>query len=371
MDFEDSDEYLGSANRRPTGFSVRGDLADLSDTILKLRALKSLGISAQRFPIHRRVRFAARRPLEELFDDLAQRSGLAALRLDTAWLILDGPRSFVEARGTQKTDYCSGTFSMWTDSRGDLESFRDQLLGIVGEQLVRDETFTIDWHFHSAYSGLTSVAFEEIADPQVPDEAYPSIGEPVASFIEHYLDSQETVLVLQGPPGTGKTRLVRAILAAISRRKRDGARVIYTADRRTLENDEIFVEFVTGRHDAFVVEDADHLLQARCDGNTDLHRFLAIADGVVRAQGRKMIFTTNLANVGDIDDALVRPGRCFCVLRTRCLNQAEAGALVARLCRNDSDRLARLDTLLAKTGANQTLAEIYRLVGAGSSRQPL
>jgi hypothetical protein len=143
MDFDDTDDYRGWANRRPTGLSVRGDLTDLSDTILKLRALKSLDIGARRFPIHRRVRFAARRPLENLFDDLAQRSGLAALRLDTAWLILDGPCSFVEARGNQKTDYCSGTFSMWADSseapcssraelhepdaRGDLQAYGQRL----------------------------------------------------------------------------------------------------------------------------------------------------------------------------------------------------------------------------------------------------
>lgn len=371
MDFDDTDDYLGWTSRRPAGLSVRGDLADLSDTILKLRALKSLDVGARRFPIHRRVRFAARRPLENLFDDLAQRSGLAALRLDTAWLILDGPCSFVEARGNQKTDYCSGTFSMWADSSDGLESCREKLLGIVGEQLVRDETFTIDWHFYSANSGLTSVTFEEIADPQLPDEAYPTIGEPVASFVDRYLDSPETVLVLQGSPGTGKTRLVRAILAAISRRKRDGARVMYTADRRTLVNDEIFVEFVTGRHDAFVIEDADHLLQARSDGNADLHRFLAIADGVVRALGRKMIFTTNLPNVGDIDDALVRPGRCFCVLRTRALNHTEASALVARLCRNDADQAARLHALLEQNCTNQTLAEIYRLMARGSSPELL
>ncbi len=58
-----------------------------------------------------------------------------------------------------------------------------------------------------------------------------------------------------------------------------------------------------------MIEDADHLRMARANGNVDLHRFLAIADGVVRAQGRKIIFTTNLPNVGDIDEALVRPGR--------------------------------------------------------------
>jgi hypothetical protein len=91
--------------------------------------------------------------------------------------------------------------------------------------------------------------------------------------------------------------LVRAILPAISARKADSAHVLYTADMRALENDEIFVDFITGNHDAFVIEDADHLLMARSNGNVDLHRFLAVADGVVRAQGRKIIFTTNLPNI--------------------------------------------------------------------------
>jgi len=123
--------------------------------------------------------------------------------------------------------------------------------------------------------------------------------------------------------GHRKTRLVRAILAAMSARKADSAQVLYTADTRALENDEIFVDFLTGNHDAFVIEDADHLLMARSNGNVDLHRFLAVADGVVRAQGRKIIFTTNLPNIGDIDEALVRPGRCFATVRTRALERYE------------------------------------------------
>ena len=127
---------------------------------------------------------------------------------------------------------------------------------------------------------------------------------PVTPLIEDYLRSNETVLVLQGPPGTGKTRLVRAILAAMSRRKGDSANIMYTADRRTLEHDEIFVDFITGSHDAFVMEDADHILMPRSTGNDNLHRFLCVADGVVRALGRKIIFTTNLPNIGDIDEAL-------------------------------------------------------------------
>ena len=117
---------------------------------------------------------------------------------------------------------------------------------------------------------------------------------------------------------------MRAILAALSARKGDSARVLYTADQRALDNDEIFVEFITGSHDAFVIEDADHLLMVRAKGNVDLHRFLAIANGVVRAQGRKIIFSTNLPNVGDIDDALIRPGRRFATVRTRALEPGEA-----------------------------------------------
>jgi SpoVK/Ycf46/Vps4 family AAA+-type ATPase len=179
--------------------------------------------------------------------------------------------------------------------------------------------------------------------------------------VARYLASRESVLILQGPPGTGKTRLVRAILAALSTHKGDSARVLYTADQRALDNDEIFVEFITGSHDAFVIEDADHLLMARANGNVDLHRFLAIADGVVRAQGRKIIFTTNLPNVGDIDDALVRPGRCFATVRTRALERDEAAALAARLGAD----------LLLPTGLRYiSLAAFYKLVDAERAAAP-
>jgi hypothetical protein len=118
--------------------------------------------------------------------------------------------------------------------------------------------------------------------------------EPVQALIDPYLRSAETVLVLQGPPGTGRTRLVRAMLSEMSRRKGDSAKVLYTADLRTLENDEIFIEFMTSDHDAFVIEDADHILTPRANGDDNVNRFLSVADGVVRALGRKIIFTTNL-----------------------------------------------------------------------------
>ena len=44
--------------------------------------------------------------------------------------------------------------------------------------------------------------------------------------------------ILLGPPGGGKTRLVREILAAISRRKGENAEIMYTTDKRALASDE-------------------------------------------------------------------------------------------------------------------------------------
>ena len=167
-------------------------------------------------PIYRLVRAAARRPLDELFDDLAQHAGLAAQRLGEGSLLLDGPGVLVSARGRRKTDYSSMTFAIWADSLVSLESIRDRLLGVVGNRRLREETFTIDWHFAAGELGLTSAEFEEVADPGSPDEAYPTLGEPIDRFIERYLAAPETVLILQGPPGTGKTRFVRAVSATCS-----------------------------------------------------------------------------------------------------------------------------------------------------------
>jgi energy-coupling factor transporter ATP-binding protein EcfA2 len=240
-------------------------------------------------------------------------------------------------------------------ARGKLERLFDDLAlksGLVAQRL-EEGTLLLEG------PGATEVLHEE---------AYPDLGEPVMDFISRYLDGQETVLILLGSPGSGKTRLVRTILGEISRRKGESAEVMYTGDTRAFESDSIFVSFITGSHDAFVVEDADLLLTSRSSGNLDLHRFLAIADGVVRAQGRKILFTTNLPNVHDIDPALMRPGRCFATLHTRSLTPTEGSRLIARLCGGD---LEREQSAFARTFPPGTktcsVASIYRACGSVSA----
>lgn len=351
------------AQPRPfnVGLTFSHDFYDLGEAVFKTRAIQAFENVATRYPIHRLVRCAVPRRLVDVFDDLAMNAGLAAQRLDSGTLLLDGPGVFVHADGKRKADYCSCTFNVWADSKERARNARALLLQAVGERHLPEEMFVVAWNFCNSRGVLSECSFEELAKETLLDEAYPALGEPVCNFVQRYLQADETVLILQGPPGTGKTRLVRCILGAMSRRKGDSAQVMYTADKRALENDEIFVDFITGVHDAFVIEDADHMLMARTNGNHDLHRFLAIADGVVRAQRRKIIFTTNLPNIRDLDEALLRPGRCFAVAHTRLLGGEEASRLVERLCGSDSERQGAARARLAEVGMRSvSVAQVYR-----------
>jgi energy-coupling factor transporter ATP-binding protein EcfA2 len=337
----------------------------LARAIMKARVVQANRLAMTAFPIYRYVRFAVHGSVEDVFDDFALLAGMVPQRLFSGSLLLEGPGAFANLYGCAKAGYCSCTVEVWADSPARAQEVRATLLKIVDTRRVRHETFVIDWHFTSNGGSLSNSSFEELAEDELHDEAYPILGEPVLDFVRRFLAASETVLVILGPPGAGKTRLVRALLGEISRRKGASAEIMYTCDKKTLENDEIFVSFITGSHEAFVIEDADHILTPRAHGNIDLHRFLAIADGVVRAQGRKIIFTTNLPNVGDLDEALLRPGRCFAAVHTRSLTAAEGAKLIAKLCGGEVEREKEALAAVFPVGVKSaSVASIYRACGS-------
>jgi hypothetical protein len=336
---------------------------DFGDLVLKSRMLEAMSGSASRYPICRSLRFAAREKLPELLDRYATAPGWRAQRLHATYLLLEADGLFVSAHGNWKSDYCSCSFTIWADSAERADRAVAQLSALAENSRIHDAMFSIDWHFLTSKGELESAEIEELADDRLFDSAYPEIPGGVHAFIDRYLDAEETVLIVQGPPGTGKTRLIRAILGAMSRRRSAQCRALYTGDTKCLENDEIFVKFITGWDDAFVVEDADHLLKPRAEGNEHLHRFLTIADGVVRAQGRKIIFSTNLPNVGDLDDALIRPGRCFARLNIRELSHAEGLRIAEDLRPGDAEALARVRARLETVARRSvSLATIYSAI---------
>jgi ATPase family associated with various cellular activities (AAA) len=341
--------------------AMNQELYDLAGAMIRARAVQDCDIALQTLPVHRVLRWSVRRKVADFFDDLALDIAFTAQRIHAGSVLLTAPGLFIHAVGASKGSYCSCWFTLWAESRARADEAAARLERISGEQRLRDETFTLDWQFTTSRGELRSSSFEELADPCLFDEAYPSLCESVAQFVNGFLSASDAVLILLGPPGTGKTRLVRAILSEMSRRKGENAEVMYTADKRALTNDEIFVDFITGSHDAFVIEDTDHLLKARTSGNEEMHRFLTIADGIARAQGRKIIFTTNLPNVTDIDDALVRPGRCYAVKNLRSLMPDEALRLAGRICGDDAGRARRAtDGLIAMNARSYSVAQVYR-----------
>ena len=334
--------------------AVTREVYTLWNVVLDQRMGRALSEGVSRYPIYRVVHFAARIELDVLLDAIALDPDWCAERVSYGELLLDGDGVFIVGEGSRKVDYCSCSFYVWAADVARAQAAKQRLLDKAGSTRIVEPMFRVEWTFVTL-QGVQSAWIEEMANDVLRDRAYPEIAGGVRGFIDRYLASPEAVLVLQGPPGTGKTRLIRAILGEMSRRKPDGevSSALYTGDVKALAGDEMFVRFITGTHDAFVVEDADHLLKPRADGNEQLHRFLTIADGVVRSQGRKIIFSTNLPNVGDLDEALIRPGRCFARVHVRNLTGAEARALAEEM---GSPGFA------SEEGRRHSLAEVYRAV---------
>lgn len=111
----------------------------------------------------------------------------------------------------------------------------------------------------------------------------------------------------------------------IHRSKRN-AKVTY--DEKTMTSDSFFASFMEEDAGFLIMEDADAFLSKRTDGNTMMHKFLNVSDGLISAPDKKLVFSTNLESVKSIDDALTRPGRCFATVTFRALTNEEAQQVV-------------------------------------------
>jgi DNA replication protein DnaC len=183
--------------------------------------------------------FAARVELEVLLDAIALDPAWRVERLNHEAALIDGDGIFICASGSSKAEYCSCWFYMWAADVARAQQAKERLLAKAGPMRITEPMFSIEWTFATT-QGLESVWIDEVADDVLRDRAYPDMQGGVRAFIARYLAARETVLVLQGPPGTGKTRLIRAILAEMSRRKDEPASALYTGDTQTLASDQVF-----------------------------------------------------------------------------------------------------------------------------------
>lgn len=155
-------------------------------------------------------------------------------------------------------------------------------------------------------------------------EMYPFLeGEDLQAYYERFKYSESSILLLQGPPGTGKTTFIRGMLSHLK------ANCVFTTDPEVFHNDNFLIDFMKSSSENFLVfEDADAYISSRETGNKTLHKFLTIGDGLISRTKKKIIFTTNLQTLTDIDSALIRPGRCHDILQFRPLTVDECKKII-------------------------------------------
>jgi len=202
------------------------------------------------------------------------------------------------------------------------ESFVDDIVEIVEENFDQ-VTCHIEWVYGSDGQ---SVNVPLNRDRLPCDEMYPFLnGEPLNDYYDRYMESSANILLLIGPPGTGKTTFIRGLLAHTN------SSAIVSYDGAILDKDGFFARFIESDDNVMVLEDSDAFLKPRSDGNTMMHRFLNVGDGLVTTKGKKMIFSTNLPSICDIDSALTRPGRCFDIVEFKPLSLFAANKLADKL----------------------------------------
>lgn len=182
----------------------------------------------------------------------------------------------------------------------------------------------VKW-IHDTNGGYITVSLN---DDKLPiTEMYPFLGEEsLSDFYDRFMKSSASVLLLIGPPGCGKTTFARGLL----HHAKTSATVTY--DPGILARDSIYADWLEDDESSILVlEDSDTFLANRTSGNDLMHKFLNVGDGLVSMKGKKMIFSTNLPSVRDVDQALLRPGRCFAVLKFDYLTKEQAHRLADKM----------------------------------------
>lgn len=200
--------------------------------------------------------------------------------------------------------------------------FLDEVYELITDEFEEVKN-VIEWVYNTD-GGQVEVPITDEKAPCI--EMYPFIETPtLQDYYDAYMQSSASILVLIGPPGTGKTTFIRGLL------QHTESSAMVTYDPAILAKDYMFAQFLDGDRNILVLEDADNFLTSRAEGNDIMHKFLNVGDGLITMKNKKIIFSTNLPSLNSVDPALIRPGRCYDVLKFNLLDFNQSKTLANKL----------------------------------------
>ncbi len=191
------------------------------------------------------------------------------------------------------------------------------VMNTLNAKFVQADVGKIRWWYKGSHGNDKSIVFLKPLNTKLHAEFYPGMGDP-HDYLQSFLDSEQAVLLIAGLPGSGKTSLLRHLIMDYKLQ----ADVVY--DENLMDKDQVFQDFLFSQSTLLIIEDADSILLPRESNNSMMARFLNISDGIIKLPKKKLVFTTNISDFSKVDEALIRPGRCFDVLHTRELTYEEA-----------------------------------------------
>ncbi|SOK58788.1 Phage protein [Yersinia phage fHe-Yen9-04] len=150
---------------------------------------------------------------------------------------------------------------------------------------------------------------------------YPWFEYTPEEYALKFIESNANILLLYGDPGTGKTTFIKKMLQGIGFTEARKINVVDTPD--VMNSPELVNRIYISKHkDIFIFEDVDKHLYSRSDGNEIMAGLLNAAEGLA-SPDVKIIISTNIKRLSDIDSALIRPGRCYKTLEFHTLDQEQ------------------------------------------------